>query len=70
MDDSNFALDDFHDRDGDKFSDTGYMNVQDIIPENAGVRGPQSESILYLMIVRSWCKFGGASKYFRILIQI
>ena len=42
-----FALDDFHDSDSDKFSDTGYMNVQDMIPENAGVRGPQSESILY-----------------------
>ena len=47
MDDSNFAPDDFHDSDRDKFSDTGYMNAQDIIPEHAGVRGPQSESILY-----------------------
>jgi len=47
VDDSNFALDDFHDSDSDKFSDTGYMNDQDMNPENAGVRGPQSESILY-----------------------
>ena len=30
-----------------KSCDTGYMNAQDIIPEHAGVRGPQSESILY-----------------------
>ena len=47
VDDSNFALDDFHDSDSDKFSDTGYMNDQDLIPENAGVRGPKTESILY-----------------------
>ena len=36
-----------HCSDSDKVSDTGYMNDQDIIPEYAGVRGPQSESILY-----------------------
>ena len=46
-DDRHFALDDLHDSDSDKFSDTGYMNDQDIIPEDAGVRGPQSASILY-----------------------
>ena len=46
-DDRNYELDDLHGSDSDKFSDTGYMNDQDIIPEHAGVRGPQSESILY-----------------------
>ena len=46
-DDSNLALDDFYDIQSDKFSDTGYISSDDIIPENAGVRGPQSESILY-----------------------
>ena len=45
--DIHFALDDLHDRDRDKFSDTGYMHDQEIIPEHAGVRGPQSASILY-----------------------
>ena len=46
-DDRNLALDDLHDSDRDKFSDTGYMNDQDIIPDHAGVRGPQSASVLY-----------------------
>ena len=36
-----------HDSDSDKFSDTGYMNDQDLIPEYVGVRGPQSASNLY-----------------------
>ena len=46
-DDGNLALDDFYDTHSDQFRDTGYISSDDIIPENAGVRGPQSESILY-----------------------
>ena len=46
-DDINCVLDDLHDSESDKFSDTGYMNDQDMVPEYAGVRGPQSASILY-----------------------
>ena len=46
-DDINYELDDLHGSDSDQFSDTGYMNDQDMIPEYAGVRGPQSETILY-----------------------
>ena len=46
-DDINFARDDLHDSDRDKFSDTGHMIYQDRILEHAGVRGPQSASILY-----------------------
>ena len=46
-DDVNVSLEDLHDSDSDKLSDTGYMNDQEIISEHAGVRGPQSASILY-----------------------
>ena len=46
-DDISLTLNDLHDNDSDKFSDTGIMHDEDIVPEDAGVRGPQSTSILY-----------------------
>ena len=61
-DDINYELDDVHGSDSDKFSDTGYMNDQDMIPEYAGVRGPKVNRCCIWMIVRSCCKFVGASK--------
>ena len=46
-DDINLALDDVQDNEGDKFSATGFIHDEDIIREDAGVRGPQSTSMLY-----------------------
>ena len=46
-DDGSDSLDNVIDSDSDQFSDTGFVNDEDVIPEHTGVRGPQSESILY-----------------------